>query len=99
MTSRTKIQLGLTAVVTTIALGVAACAVQPFGRTEYCYWYPVSTTTTSTTAPASPDTTLVCLDAQLDLTTTTEGSSTTFGTPSTLVGYPAPIPAGTRVVK
>jgi hypothetical protein len=99
MTSRTKIQLGLTAVAVAIAGGVAACTAQPFGRTEYCYWYPVSTTTTSTTAPSSPDTTLVCLDDELDLSTTTLGTSTTLGVPSTLVGYPAPIPAGTRVVK
>jgi hypothetical protein len=92
MTSRTKIQLGLTALATAIAAIVAACTVPPIGRTEYCYWYTEWTVYNPATSVSSPPPTrLECRDTPIDSTGTT--------TTSTVVGYVAPIPAGTRVVK
>ena len=105
MSARTKFQLGLIVVAAAIGALMSSCAgLPPLGRTQYCYWFtephPFNP---STTSPPPPPTTLVCLDEELGATTTTTSGSdtTTTGstTTSTIYGYVAPVPAGTRVVK
>lgn len=91
MLVRRKAQFGLTALVAMVGVGFAACTGTPPGRTEDCYWFPppqpgpvFTTTTTPSTIPEGW--TFRCVDPD--------------GAPSTtLYGYPAPIPAGTRTVK
>jgi hypothetical protein len=98
LTPRTRFQLGATAIAAALAAVVASCTGPPIGRTEYCYYYPttssVVTTMSTTTAvpttpvPTAPPTTF-CRSTPFDYSATT----------STFVGYVAPVPAGTRVVK
>ena len=93
MTTRTKFQLGLVAAVAAIGALMSSCAgLPPIGRTEYCYWY----SDPFWPPPSAPTTTaLVCHDEPLE-----PGPNAPSTAPSsTLYGYVAPAPAGTRVVK
>lgn len=90
---------GLSVLVVTVAAAFLACSPDP-PRIQDCYWYAplpdwsTSTTTTDPSGAIPPDWTFACVDRPVP----GEGppSSTTT---STIVGYPAPVPAGTRTVK
>lgn len=85
-----KARFGLTALVAMLAIGFMACSPNP-PKVLNCYWYPPWTgysPTTTTTDPSTipPGSEFRCVDPDAPPS-------------STLLGYPAPIPAGTRTVK